>query len=189
MIEVPCACGASLRFGASVCSACGLAVDENRRAELERRATGAYSAYRDARNDTDHCRIAILMIGLVYCAVGVFVFAFSGADYIPEDPQMRLGRVANLAINEAIGAALLVAWFAARRAPSVGFPAALVVFVGAQLALAVRFGPLVASGGVVVGLFKVVAVMWLVRGVLAVFRLGRETEKLEREQATEGARR
>jgi hypothetical protein len=122
----------------------------------------ASSDYRELQDHTSTARTVLLLIGLVYAAVGVMTFLVQSRALgaTPEDDAL-----ARAALIESIvtAVAFLVCWRTARGAPVLAIAAATFLWLGLQ-----TFAALASPASIFSGLWlKAVAAILLLRGMVA----------------------
>ena len=166
-VSIPCErCSASLRFGQSKCPQCGARPSVDARSALHARLSAASADYRDLQDQINSARTVLLMIGLVYLAVGVARYVVVGQAAGATAADVTLERVA-LAEQLLTAGAFFFCWLLARERPTLAIAAATLLWIGLHLAIMLVF-PLT---GLFFGAWlKGVAAILLLRGIVAAVR-------------------
>jgi hypothetical protein len=174
-VSVPCRCGENLLLRHAVCPSCRTAVPITLREALEERLASSHAEYGEARREVRRASIAALVLGLLHVAACAFVLlltARSGA--LREADDEVLVALLPIVAKGAMGIVLLGCYRAARRAPFAAMTTALAIwtahFLVAPGEILLSF---VSAAGVLSLMARVAALVVLIRGALAAWRLRR----------------
>jgi hypothetical protein len=172
-VTVPCAaCSAPVGFPGRVCPSCSAVVPFASRKALEQRLEAADDDFREARTAVRSAATILLLIALLCVAVGLGRYLLEVSSDLASSSD-RVGALAGLAANVAVGAVLFGCAFAAKRHPlpavGMGFLVWLLAQVGALIASPISALP-IGITGFVVAFLRLAILLLLVRGLLAAIR-------------------